>query len=153
MAGGATTDTFTVSNVSYSGTTLSMSIHNTTYGMKNPEFVLGSDSGNVTVTRSGYLNNPYTLTVSNINLTAGNTYNLNIDYMDNTDSGTAVTASGTYKLEGGSVADKIVQLQDKDGNNVYPLAVIDGNIKNMVVSTTDIGAGSDLPEGTIYFVV
>ena len=51
------------------------------------------------------------------------------------------------------MADKVVQLVNKDGDNVYPLAVIDGNIKNMIVSTTDIGSGADLPEGTIYFVV
>lgn len=154
MAGGATTDTFTVSGVSYSGTTLTMTITNTTYGMKNPDFTIGSDSGDVTTTRSGYLSNPYTLTVNNINLTAGNTYNLSINYMDYTDSGTAVTASGTFTVPGTPTLQKIVQLVDHNGNNLFPYSVTaNANIKNIVVSSTDIGEGASLEDGTIYIVI
>lgn len=117
---GPTTDTFTISNVSYSGTILSMSIKNTTYGMKNPDFTIGSDSGNITTTRSGYLSNPYTLTVENITLTLGNSYSLSIDYMDNSDSGTAVSASGNFYVP---IIEKkrVVQLIDNEGNKIYPV--------------------------------
>ena len=51
------------------------------------------------------------------------------------------------------MADRIVQLEDNDGNKIYPLAVIEGNLRNMTVSSIDIGENADLPEGTIYFVV
>lgn len=51
------------------------------------------------------------------------------------------------------MADRIVQLEDKNGNKVFPISVIDGNLKNVIVSSTDIGEGADLAEGTIYFVV
>ena len=152
MAGGATTDTFTISNVSYSGTTLSMSIANTTYGMKNPDFTIGSDSGDVTTSRSGYLSNPYTLTVNNISLTAGQTYNLSISYMDYTDSGTSVYATGTFTIPS-NVQNKIVQLVDKQGNSVYPYSAVESNIKKTIISTTDIGENVDLDEGTIYIVI
>lgn len=51
------------------------------------------------------------------------------------------------------MADLVVQLEDKDGNKIFPVALVEGNIRNMTVSSTDIGENADLPEGTIYFVV
>ena len=52
------------------------------------------------------------------------------------------------------MADKKVQLVDHNGNNLFPYSVTaNSNIKNIVVSSTDIGEGANLEDGTIYIVI
>lgn len=50
------------------------------------------------------------------------------------------------------MANKIVQLQNKEGDNIYPLSADYGSRLKLIMSTTDIGEGATLAENTLYGV-
>lgn len=51
-----------------------------------------------------------------------------------------------------SMANKIVQLVNEDGDNIYPLSADEGTRLKLVMSTVDIGEGQPLPDNTLYGV-
>lgn len=87
------TDSVQISNVAYSGSTLTMSI-TTGHGMKNPTFRINGTS----VSKSGYLTNPYSLSATVSGLVAGNTYTISADYNDNTDAAGTYTFTTTFTI-------------------------------------------------------
>lgn len=102
---GPTIDTMSISDVSYESGVLTLKI-TTGYGMKNPDFIITPTGKTpIAVSRSGYLSNPYTLTLTTSGVAAGDTCTIDATYMDSADSGTSLTASANFTIPAPLVPD------------------------------------------------
>lgn len=127
---GPTFDTMSISDVSYESGVLTLKI-TTGYGMKNPDFTITPTGKTpIAVSRSGYLSNPYTLTLTTSGVAAGDTCTIDATYMDSADSGTSLTANANFTIPAALVPTADLSIR------ATPTAV------NLTATSTTAGAGS-----------
>lgn len=138
MASANTPGTLQFRNLSLSNNTLSGQF-STTPGPKNCTitFTDGSNTlGTYTLSGYGVLWNDFTCTLSSV----PNSFNAVAYWSDSSDATPGVTYTATIQInQGDFMANKIVQLTNKDGDNIYPIA---GGVGAGSVTTSSIEDGA-----------